>query len=246
MEDDWESKFDEEKLAPPPKDAKVNKWDGEDEEEVIDSWEDVLEEKKDEEKNDAPVVVKSKKTLTQKLAEKETLRRELEEKRRKEREEEEMADMTPEERAAEKIRRQLAQEEADLKTALESLGMINKQNSDNNSGLDAFSPKTKSDFEEFATAITKKVDQFRNSEEFVPFLDVLVFKLCVGLSSTNIRKIRSSLDVLHLEKQKNERGDKPKKKAGGKVKASIKTEKDNDFTSQTKANFDYDDMDDFM
>ncbi|CAO1302925.1 unnamed protein product [Diamesa tonsa] len=244
MEDDWESKFDEEKLAPPPKDAKVNKWDGEDEEEVFDSWEEVLDEKKDEEKNDVPVVVKAKKTLTQKLAEKEKLRRELEEKRRIEREEEEMADMSPEERAAEKIRRQQAQEEADLKTALESLGMINKM--ENSTGLDACCPKTKAEFEEFAVDITKKIDQFKTSEEFVPFLDSLVFKLCVGLSSTNIRKIRSSLDVLHLEKQKNERGDKPKKKAGGKIKASIKTEKDNDFTSQTKANFDYDDMDDFM
>lgn len=30
-----ESKFEEEKLAPPAKDAKVNKWDGEDEEEVF-------------------------------------------------------------------------------------------------------------------------------------------------------------------------------------------------------------------
>lgn len=89
-----------------------------------------------------------------------------------------MADMTPEERAAEKIRRQTAQEEADLKTALESLGMINKN--ENSTGLDAFSPKTKAEFEEFATAITKKIDQFKASDEFVPFLDVLVFKLCVG------------------------------------------------------------------
>ena len=87
--------------------------------------------------------------------------------------------MTPEERAAEKIRRQTAQEEADLKTALESLGMISK-NSDNSTGLDAFNPKTKTEFEEFATAITRKIDQFKTSDEFVPFLDVLVFKLCVG------------------------------------------------------------------
>lgn len=91
-----------------------------------------------------------------------------------------MANMTPEERAAEKIRRQDAQEAADLRTALESLGMLNKQNSDNNCGLDAFSPKTKSEFEDFASAITKKVDQFKRSDEFVPFLDDLVFKLCVG------------------------------------------------------------------
>lgn len=90
-----------------------------------------------------------------------------------------MADMTPEERAAEKIRRQTAQEEADLKTALESLGMINKI-SDNCTGLDAFNPKTKAEFEEFATSLTKKIDQFKTSDEFVPFLDVLVFKLCVG------------------------------------------------------------------
>jgi translation initiation factor 3 subunit J len=43
----------------------------------------------------------------------------------------------------------------------------------------------------------------------------------------NIRKIKSSLDNLYLEKQKLEKGDKPKKKpAAGKIKAKLRVEDD--------------------
>lgn len=46
------------------------------------------------------------------------------------------------------------------------------------------------------------------------------------MSSTNIRKIKTSLDNLCLEKQKIEKGDKPKKKAAAKAKARLRIEGD--------------------
>lgn len=46
------------------------------------------------------------------------------------------------------------------------------------------------------------------------------------MSSVNIRKIKASIDNLYLEKQKIEKGDKPKKKSNVKVKAKIRVEED--------------------
>lgn len=46
------------------------------------------------------------------------------------------------------------------------------------------------------------------------------------MSSINIRKIRSTLDNLYLEKQKIEKGDKPKKKSAVKGKGKLRMEAD--------------------
>lgn len=46
------------------------------------------------------------------------------------------------------------------------------------------------------------------------------------MSSINIRKIKTNVDNLLLEKQKMEKGDKTKKKPAGKVKAKIRIEND--------------------
>lgn len=87
-----------------------------------------------------------------------------------------MANMTPEERAAEKSRLKKLQEEADLKTALDTLGLT----SSSGATIDAFNPTTKEEFTEFADAISKKISQFKTKDEYVPFLDELVSKLCAG------------------------------------------------------------------
>lgn len=47
------------------------------------------------------------------------------------------------------------------------------------------------------------------------------------MPSANIRKVKGILDNLYLEKQKLEKGDKPKKKAGGKVKARLRMDGEN-------------------
>lgn len=55
---------------------------------------------------------------------------------------------------------------------------------------------------------------------------VVLIVLSVLVSSINIRKIRSTLDNLYLEKQKIEKGDKPKKKAAVKGKGKLRMEAD--------------------
>lgn len=237
MADDWQNLADDDVVLPPKVDPNVvNKWAGEDEEDDIkDSWDADDDEKKDEEKNEKPAPIKPKKSLAQKIAEKERLQAELEEKKRKE----EFDNMTPEEQAAEKKRLQKLQEEADTKLALESLGMSSTAN------IDSFNPKTDEEFAEFADAITKSVKKFKDSDKYVEFIDGLVNKLCAGLSSINIKKINGNLSNLHLAQQKIEKGDKPKKKAAGKVKAKIRIEGDDDYNSRVGA-FEADDYDDFM
>lgn len=152
-----------------------------------------------------------------------------------------MAHLTPEERTAEKLRLKQLQEEADTKLALDTMGL----GSSSGTNFDSFNPKSKEEFADFATAIFKTITQFKAEEEYVPFLDELVSKLCAGcelnkkflstkmkefhelflVSSTNIRRIKTSLENLHLEKSKIEKGDKPKKK-GPKVKAKLRMEED--------------------
>ena len=47
------------------------------------------------------------------------------------------------------------------------------------------------------------------------------------MSSVNIRKIKTTIDNLYLEKQKLEKGDKQKKKTGaGKVRTKLRVEDD--------------------
>jgi len=240
MEDDWEQ-ADSPKTVVVPK-PNPNKWEGEDvEEDVKDSWEDDDEEKKDEEKldgNASPLKTKNKKTLQQKIIEKE--RKKEEELERKKREKEE-ADMTPEEKLAEKLHIQKIQEENDLKLALETFGV------NDSAGIDGRSPQTAEEFAEYAEAIGKKVLQFKFEEEFPTFIEDLVRNICASLTSTNIRKIKTTIDNLYLEKQKLEKGDKPKKGKGAKLKAKLRMEGDNARLDDYSAQYDdYDEMDDFM
>lgn len=82
--------------------------------------------------------------------------------------------MTPEEKAAERLRLQKLQEENDLKLALETLGV------DDVGGIDSKSPKTAEEFTAFAEAISKKVLQYKFTEEFSNFSEELVRNICAG------------------------------------------------------------------
>lgn len=234
MDDDWEKIADNPKIAKIP--ADVNKWAGEDEDDPKDSWEDALEdEKKDEEKADAPV--KPKKTAQQRIAEKENAKKKLNEQKLKKDEEE--AQLTPEE----KLRLKKLQEEEYTRAALDTLGLAS-------TNLDSFNPVTKEEFSEYADVLCKKISQFKAQEEYVPFLDDLVRNLLAGLSSANIRKIKITIDNLHLEKQKMEKGDKQKKKtSAAKVKTRLRVEDDDDYASRANYGggaYEDDDYDDFM
>ncbi|XP_058838655.1 eukaryotic translation initiation factor 3 subunit J [Topomyia yanbarensis] len=241
MEEDWEQLSEREKVVLPIKKPVANKWDGEDEEEEVkDSWEDEdeVEEKKDEEKVETPIA-KPKKTLHQKIVEREKQKLEELERRKAEQENE---NMTPEQKLAEKLRLQKLQEESDLKTAMETFGVTAPIG-----GIDGMHPTNKEEFTELADAITKKLSNYRSDPEYPNFLEDLVTKIFASLPSANIRKVKGALDNLFLEKQKLEKGDKPKKSKGGKVKARLRMDGENtNFDEYPTKYDDYDEFDDFM
>lgn len=88
-------------------------------------------------------------------------------------------DMTPAERLAEKLRLQKLQEEADLLTALDTLGLTTEKSTPA-TGIDGMSPTSKAEFSELSDAISKKVSTFKNSEEFPGFLEELVQSVCAN------------------------------------------------------------------
>lgn len=51
------------------------------------------------------------------------------------------------------------------------------------------------------------------------------------MSSNNIRRVKTSVENLYLEKQKLEKGDKPKKNKGGKIKGKLRVEHDVSFSA---------------
>ncbi|XP_013137529.1 PREDICTED: eukaryotic translation initiation factor 3 subunit J [Papilio polytes] len=219
-----------------------NKWEGEDEEEVVkESWEDEEEEKKDEEKKDlAPSQPKPKKKIQDKIAEKERLEKEKAERLAAEKA---LEELTPEQRLAEKLRQQKLQEESDLRLAMETFGV-----SEGAVGkLDSFHPTSKEEFAEFGDLLCKKINLYKAKEEFPGFVDDLVKNIIVQMSSADIKRIKMTVDNLYIEKQKAEKSDKAKKPAKGKGKAKLKVEGDNAHLNQYDAygNFD-DDYDDFM
>ncbi|XP_015597497.1 eukaryotic translation initiation factor 3 subunit J [Cephus cinctus] len=236
MDDEWdvgnESKFD---LA-----VRSNKWDGEDEEEeeVKDSWEDFDEEKKDVEK---PAEVpkakpKPKKTLAEKIEERERKAREEAERKAKEKEKA----LTPEEKRAELLRRQRLQEEADLRLAMETFGVAEPVTS----GLDAMTPDTNEEFDQFSDALLQKINQFNKHTEFPAFAEELIKGIAVSLSSTSLKRVKTTIDNLVIEKAKIEKGDKGKKNKGkGKAKLKIEGENThlNEYDDYTYDN-DYDDI----
>lgn len=219
-----------------------NKWEGEDEEEIVkESWEDEEEEKKDEEKTEvqAPPPPKPKKRIQDKIAEKERLEREKADRLSAEKVEE----LTPEQKLAEKLRAQKLQEESDLRLAMETFGVTEA----NIGKIDGFQPSTKAEFTEFADLLTKKICLYKAREEFPTFIDEFIRNIVVQLPSADIKRIKMSVDNLYIEKQKSEKMDKSKKPTKGKGKAKLKVEGDNAHLNQydSYGNFD-DDYDDFM
>lgn len=88
--------------------------------------------------------------------------------------------MTPAERLAEKLRLQKLQEESDLLTALDTLGLTAEKTTSPSSGIDGMSPTNKAEFSELSEAISKKVSTFKSSEEFPGFLEELVQSVCAN------------------------------------------------------------------
>ncbi|XP_031831508.1 eukaryotic translation initiation factor 3 subunit J [Nomia melanderi] len=242
MDVDWdvdnsEAKFD---LA-----IRTNKWEGEDEEEEVkDSWEDVEEEKKDIEKPAAEVPKvakpKPKKALAERIEEREKRARKEAERKAKEKEEE----LTPEEKRAEQLRRQRLQEEADLRLAMETFGVGGVGGDESGLSLDTAVPDTEEEFEQYGRVLAQKINHFAKHTEFPPFAEELMKTIALNLSATNLKKAKTMIDNLLIEKVKVEKGDKAKKNKG-KGKAKLKIEGENTLLSEY-SDYRYDDFDDFM
>lgn len=69
---------------------------------------------------------------------------------------------------------QQLQEEEYTRAALDTLGLTS------GASIDSFNPNTKEEFTELSEAISKKLSQYKNNDEYVQFLDDLVRNLLVG------------------------------------------------------------------
>ncbi|XP_070854047.1 eukaryotic translation initiation factor 3 subunit J-like, partial [Drosophila suzukii] len=148
--------------------------------------------KKDEEKptkTEAPAKTKPSKALNAKLEQQARLEEEAEAER--------LANLSPEDKLAEKLRLQKIQEASDLKHAQDAFGVTSTSG-----GLDAFNPESKEEFKEFGATISWKVAQFRESEHFPQFVEDLVRSLCVNLSAADIKRVEMTVEILHSEKLK--------------------------------------------
>ncbi|XP_049762605.1 eukaryotic translation initiation factor 3 subunit J [Schistocerca cancellata] len=243
MDEEWEAENFDVKQIRPTTTVKLNKWEGEDEDEdVKDNWEDEEEEeKKDVEKQEPVKPVQSKKpqkNLQEKIAEKE--RQQREEALRKAQAKEALnKPMTPEELQAEKKRQQKLQEEADLLVAMETFGVKETVST----GIDGMNPDSKEEFDQFREALCKKINHYSKSPHFPEFAEELIRNICVNLSSTDLKKLKNTIENMFLEKSKIEKGDKAKKK--GKGKAKLRVEGDNTIVNEYSAYADYD-YDDFI
>jgi len=223
-----------------------DKWDGEDadDNDVKDDWEDEEEEKVEAK----PVVVEKKKKIP--LAEKIRLKEEAKKEKMKQmaeagadRKEDNFEDMTPEEQAAEKLRRQKLVEEADLLIAAETFG-VTPDVIPGQKTIDNMNPSSKEEFNEFQRLLTEKITKYETKPEYVVLLESLFRDCCAGLDPDDIKRISTTLNVLATEKVKVLKGGKTKKKTTKKALAggSAKTKKE-DYASYGDQ---FDDFDDFI
>lgn len=225
---------------------KTDKWEGEDEEDdVRDAW-DVSSDDEDSQKSKdgEPVVQKKKKKkLADIIAEKEEARAKKMAEDAYETEEKLLND-TPEARLAEKLRQQKMAEDGDFELARELLGTKDSTPVSQEGTLDAMSPVSKDEFEEFQKAISEKIASFENSEHYPEFVENLVKSMCMTLSTITLKKIKTDVEAFHSAKLKEDKAAKAGKKPPNTKRNVIKMERDNDFGGG--GGFQDNDMDDFM
>uniref|UniRef100_A0A7M4E0T9 Eukaryotic translation initiation factor 3 subunit J n=1 Tax=Crocodylus porosus TaxID=8502 RepID=A0A7M4E0T9_CROPO len=195
----------------------VDRWAGEDEEDDVKCWGELLKISCFTETK-----VSEKKKIAEKIKEKEKqLKKKQEEIKKRLEVPEEPKELTPEEQVADKLRLKKLQEEADLELAKETFGV------NNTCGIDAMNPSSKDDFTEFGKLLKEKITQYEKSLHYASFLETLVRDLCISLEVDDLKKITNSLTVLCSEKQKQEKQSKARKKKkgvvpGGGLKATMK------------------------
>jgi len=215
-----------------------NNWQGEDEEDDLGDWDASSEEEEVKEVKPAPVHIK-KKTPRQ-------LAKEKEEQEKKEREEraKKLAEQTPEDMMAEKLRLQKLAEDSDFGITQDLFGSGEKSDSGKKT-LENFKPATKGDFTEYVTMMSENWKNHESSPHYFYAFDAFVKEGIQSLKVDDLKKISKSITILANEKQKAEKqqGKKGKKatkaKLGGVSKAASKD------VYQTYDDYD-NEFDDFM
>lgn len=193
-----------------------NKWEGEDEDEtILDSWDqDDEDENQPQQPQQLPSSEKASKKNLKKLNEKLLEKERLAQKAVDENVGKDVKDMTPEEKLAEKLRRQKCQEESDLSLAKEVFGVGQFLES-------------KEEYDKLRDDVLKIVQDSVKNANYFAFADDLINALCLHMSSIDIKKIHTKIGNLQIEKSKIEKGDKGKKSKG---KAKIRVERDGDYS----------------
>lgn len=218
----------------------TDRWDGEDEDDVKDNWEDEDEEGKNsdnkEDGDDKPKAFqRKKKKLADRIAEKQAAKAAAEEA-----EKEKNRKLTPEEELAEKMRRQRLQEESDLLLAKEAFGGGKAAG-----GIDGMFPEDEESFSKFGEALKNKITLFEKSKHYSSFLEQLFTDLVVSLEAEDCRKLGQNLTNIYHEKQKQAK--EAAKKSKKKSKITLRQERDNDFNdlaASSGGNYDYNDFED--
>ncbi|XP_059366834.1 eukaryotic translation initiation factor 3 subunit J-B-like [Carassius carassius] len=239
--------------------VRLDRWEGEDEEEdVKDNWDDEEEEEeKNVEQKKEELKPPEKKKLSDKIKEKEILQKNKQDELKKKMQETVSETLSPEEQHAEKLRLKKLQEEADMELAREAFGVdpaaanasTTVITTNNASGIEAMCPSSKDDFVAFEKLLKDKITQFEKSVHYSSFLESLFRELCISLEVDDLKKINNSLSVLLSEKQRQEKEKKANKKKkkgvvpGGGLKANMK----DDFAAYAGFDDGYgNEFDDFM
>ncbi|CAG0886647.1 unnamed protein product [Darwinula stevensoni] len=207
----------------------TDKWEGEDEEDVKDTWEELGDEneekekeegKKDDEEGDGVRAFqrKKKKKMVNIIAEKEAKEKAEEEEEKKE----EKNPKTPEDVFQEKLRKQRLQEEADL---ADGVGQEFPSLKSEEPEPWAMSLESKEDFDAFQKSLVSQLEKHTKSPLLVPFLEELMREISIGLTAEDVKKLGGTLNAIHAEKLK---AAKSKAKKKGKAKVSLKVGKDQD------------------
>nr|SVE76820.1 EOG090X0OQM [Daphnia longispina] len=217
-----------------------DKWEGEDEDEPVkDSWEDEETENKPAEVKAAPTATKKKssKRLEEKIAEKERKSREEAEARKMLQE----ANMTPEERIAEKLRRQKLVEESDFEMAKETFGITGSLPTEGS--IDEANPSSKEEFVEFKNNLVKKLQSLSTKACYNDFIEDFIKDVCIGLEVEVLKKVSLTSKSLHEEKLKMV---KAATKGGKKGKTKVALKMDKGMVDNFGDDFGGGDYDDFM
>jgi len=235
--DAWDADDYEPPAAPSKIMPATDKWEGEDEDDdVKDAWDADSEEEDKSKEEAAPAAaataskVSKKKKLRDKIA--------LKEAAQAQDEEDDDSLKSPEDKLAEKLRRQKMEEDAQYALTRDMLGL-------QTGSIDALVPETKEDFEAFGKLICEKIRMFSNSDHYNEFLETTIKDLAIDLPVPSLKRVKIHVEGLHSTRLKEEKASKSKQKKGT-GKASLKSDLDKDlFGGGGGADFG-DDMDDFM